>query len=184
MAAETYEFEPEWVVIEGSEVRAEALLSGQIDATVIDYENVVNVLLQAPGEYHVLISFADQFPGLMGNGFFARAGYIEENPEVIEAMIESLLLTYRRVNDDPDYLFTQAPKFLPGINEDPEKLRQIVDAYVGFNVWDSNGGFTAEAAGLTVDLYVEVGDLEVPAEFETWAVLEPMNNVLERIGRR
>ena len=119
----------------------------------------------------------------MGNGFFATDEYIEQNPEVIEALITSLLTTYRRVNSDPDYLFDQAPKFLPGINEDPEKLREIIDTYIGFNVWDSNGGFNEEAADLTVGLFVEVGDLEEASPFEDWAALGPMNAVLDAIGR-
>ncbi|MFQ5856670.1 MAG: ABC transporter substrate-binding protein [Anaerolineae bacterium] len=184
LAAETHGFEPEWLVIAGSEVRAEALLSGQLDATVIDYENVVNVQLQRPGDYHVLVSFAEEFPGLMGNGFFARTDYIEANADVIDAMVESVLLTYRRVNEDPDYLFNQAPKFLPGMEQEPDKLRQMIDYYIEFNVWDSNGGFTQEAAEDTVGLYVEVGDLEVAASFEEWAVLEPMNRVLDKLGRK
>lgn len=184
LAASTYGFEPEWMVIEGSEVRAEALLSGQIDATVIDYENVVNVQLQSPGDYHVLVSFAADYPGLMGNGLFARADFIEANPELIDAMVEALLVTFRRVNEEPDYLFDEAPKFLPGAEQEPERLREMIQYYLDFNVWDSNGGFSAEAAADTVDLYVEVGDLEEAVPFEEWAVTGPMERVLAKIGRR
>lgn len=183
LAARTYGFEPEWMVIEGSEVRAEALLSGQIDATVIDYENVVNVQLQSPGNYHVLISFAEDYPGLMGNGLFAPADFIDANPEMIDAIVEALLVTFRRVNLEPDYLFDQAPKFLPGAEQEPERLREMIQYYIDFNVWDSNGGFTPEAAAQTVALYVEVGDLEEDVPFEEWAVTEPMKGVLDKLGR-
>lgn len=184
LAASTYGFEPEWMVIEGSEVRAEALLSGQIDATVIDYENVVNVQLQSPGNYHVLVSFAADYPGLMGNGLFARADFIDANPELIDAMVEALLVTFRRVNEEPDYLFDEAPKFLPGAEQEPERLREMIQYYLDFNVWDSNGGFSPEAAADTVDLYVEVGDLEEAVPFEEWADTGPMERVLAKIGRR
>lgn len=182
LAAATYGFEPEWLVMEGSEVRAEALLSGQIDATVIDYEQTVNIQLEAPGEYHVLVSFADDFPGLMGNGLFARAEDLETNPELYDAMVEALLLTFRRVNTEPDYLFDQAPKFLPGAEQDPDRLREMIEYYVDFNVWDGNG-FTEEAAADTVNLYVEVGDLEEAVPFEEWADPGPLERVLAKIGR-
>lgn len=182
LAARTYGFEPEWMVIEGSEVRAEALLSGQIDATVIDYENVVNVQLQSPGNYHVLISFAEDYPGLMGNGLFAPADFVDANPEMIDAIVEALLVTFRRVNLEPDYLFDQAPKFLPGAEQEPERLREMIQYYIDFNVWDSNGGFTPKAAAQTVALYVEVGDLEEDVPFEEWAVTEPMEGVLDKLG--
>lgn len=184
LAAQTHGFEPEWLVMEGSEVRAEALLGGQLDGTVIDYENVVNVQQREPDKFNVLVSFAEEFPGLMGNGFFTTSDYIENNPEVIDAMIRSILVTYRRVNEDPEYLFDQAPKFLPGINEEPEKLQLIIDTYIKFNVWDGNGGFAKEAAEQTVGLYVEVGDLENPVPFEEWAVLEPMSAALDELGRQ
>jgi len=183
LAAKTYGFEPEWLVMEGSEVRAEALLSGQIDATVIDYENVVNVQLQSPGNYHVVVSFAEDFPGLMGNGLFARADYIDANPDEIDAMVEALLLTFRRVNTEPDYLFDEAPKFLPGAEQEPDRLREMIQYYIDFNVWDGNGGFSAEAAADTVNLYVEVGDLEEAVPFEEWADPGPIERVLAKIGR-
>ena len=183
LAAQTYGFEPEWLVMEGSEVRAEALLSGQIDATVIDYENVVNVQLQAPGEFDVVVSFAEDFPGLMGNGLFARAEDLEANPELYDAMVEALLLTFRRVNTEPDYLFDEAPKFLPGAEQEPERLREMIQYYIDFNVWDGNGGFSAKAAEDTVNLYVEVGDLEEAVPFAEWADSGPIDRVLAKIGR-
>ena len=183
LAAETYGFEPEWLVMEGSEVRAEALLSGEIDGTVIDYENVVNVQLQAPGEFHVLISFAEDFPGLMGNGLFARAEDLEANPELYDAMVEALLLTFRQVNTEPDYLFDEAPKFLPGAEQEPDRLREMIQYYIDFNVWDGNGGFSAKAAEDTVNLYVEVGDLEEAVPFAEWADSGPVDRVLAKIGK-
>jgi ABC-type nitrate/sulfonate/bicarbonate transport system substrate-binding protein len=182
LAAETYGFEPEWLVMEGSEVRAEALLSGEIDATVIDYEQTVNIQLEAPGEYHVLVSFADEFPGLMGNGLFARAEDLEADPDLYDAMVEALLLTFRRVNSEPDYLFDEVPKFLPGAEQEPDRLREMIQYYIDYNVWDGNG-FTKEAAADTEELYVEVGDLEDTVPFEEWATLGPLERVLEKIGR-
>jgi len=182
LAAETYGFEPEWLVMEGSEVRAEALLSGEIDATVIDYEQTVNIQLEAPGEYHVLVSFADEFPGLMGNGLFARAEDLEADPDLYDAIVESLLLTFRRVNSETDYLFDEVPKFLPGAEQEPDRLREMIQYYIDYNVWDGDG-FSKEAAADTLELYVEVGDLEEDVPFEEWAILGPLERVLEKIGR-
>jgi NitT/TauT family transport system substrate-binding protein len=186
LAADKFGFQPEWMVMQGSEVRAEALLSGQIDATVIDYENVGVVQAARPGEYHVLISFAEEFPGLMGNSFFASSDYINANSDAVDAMVEAMVLTYRRVNEDPEFLFNQVPKFIPGTEqpEEADRIHKLIDDLVAYHVWDSNGGFSQEAAEKTVALYVEIGDLAQSMPFDQYGVIDPANRVLDKVGRR
>jgi NitT/TauT family transport system substrate-binding protein len=67
-----YKITPNWMIIPGSEVRAEALMRGQLDATPAEIGDVLNILQAKPGQFHVLISYAKIFPQLIGSMYFAR----------------------------------------------------------------------------------------------------------------
>jgi len=64
--ARHYQINPTWMIIPGSEVRAEALMRGQLDATPAEIGDVLNILRSKPGQFHVLISYAKTFPQLIG----------------------------------------------------------------------------------------------------------------------
>src|ERR1041384_1718282 len=69
--AQHYKISPNWMIIPGSEVRAEALMRGQLDATPAEIGDVLNILNAKPGQFHVLISYAKTFPQLIGSLSFS-----------------------------------------------------------------------------------------------------------------
>ncbi len=54
--AQHYKITPNWLIIPGSDVRAEAIMRGQLDATPAEIVDVLNILNAKPGQFHVLIS--------------------------------------------------------------------------------------------------------------------------------
>jgi hypothetical protein len=52
--AQHYKITPNWLIIPGSDVRAEALMRGQLDATPAEIVDVLNILNAKPGQFHVL----------------------------------------------------------------------------------------------------------------------------------
>ena len=70
--AQHYKITPNWMIIPGSDVRAEALMRGQLDATPAEIGDVLNILSAKPGQFHVLISYAKTFPQLIGSMYFAQ----------------------------------------------------------------------------------------------------------------
>src|SRR5215510_422948 len=77
--ANHYKITPNWMIIPGSDVRSEALMRGQLDATPAEIGDVLNILAAKPGQFHVLISYAKTFPQLIGSMYFARADYVQKN---------------------------------------------------------------------------------------------------------
>lgn len=188
MLAEQCPFEPEWLSIESSEVQAQALLAGQIEAASLDFENAYLVTTTAPERFHILYQFAKEHPGLMGNGFYARQSYLREHADLIVALLEAQILTHRRIADDRQYLVDQAYKFLsnslPEGEEGMNYLADVVDLYVDGNVWGVNGGFDQTGADATIQLYLVSGDLEQAVPLEQWGTLEYLNRALDEVGRR
>lgn len=180
LAAQTYGFEPEWLVIEGSEVRAEALRTGQIDATVIDLEQTVHVQSVSPGEYHVLINFAEDFEGLTGTGLYSGPEWIEDHEQFVRDYLEALNSEFTRVSEDRDYFAEQILRLVgttTDLHENPEKLEAMIDIHLDaaeFNFCEFN---TAEAAALTADIFVEIGDLESYPPIEEWADFQYVDEI-------
>ena len=83
--AQHYKITPNWMIIPGSDVRAEAFMRGQLDATPAEIGDVLNILNAKPGQFHVLISYAKTFPQLIGSMYFARADYLQKNARRLKA---------------------------------------------------------------------------------------------------
>lgn len=181
-------FEPEWLSIESSEVQAAALLSGEIDAASLDFENAYLITTDHPDRFHILYQFAKEHPGLMGNGFYARQSYLQDHKDLIVSLVRAQIEAHRRVTDDPQYLadkaYTYLSSSLPEGEEGLQYMQDIVALYIEGNVWGVNGGFDEAGGNATVELYLVSGDLEEAVPFEQWGTLEYVNAALDEIGRR
>jgi NitT/TauT family transport system substrate-binding protein len=180
LAAQRLGFEPEWLVIEGSEVRAEALLNGQIDATVIDLEQTVHVQSEAPGDFHVLINFAEEFEGLTGTGIYASPEWISGHEQFVRDYVAALNSEFTRVNEDRQYFRDQILRLVgttTDLHENPEKLEAMIDIHLNASEFEFCAFNTPEAAELTADLFVEIGDLESYPPIEEWATFDYVDEV-------
>ena len=133
-----YKINPTWMIIPGSDVRAEALMRGQLDATPAEIGDVLNILQAKPGQFHILISYAKVFPQLIGSMYFARADYVQKNAATVESVLEAILNAHRAVEERPGLVKENALRLLP------ETKPQLVDAtaatYKELRIWDVNGG--------------------------------------------
>ena len=101
------------MIIPGSDVRAEALMRGQLDATPAEIGDVLNILSAKPGQFHVLISYAKTFPQLIGSMYFARADYVQKNSATVESVLEAILRTHRSAEERPASVKENALRLLP-----------------------------------------------------------------------
>src|SRR5690606_3140376 len=86
---------PNWVLMPGSEVRAAALLAGQIDATAGSAQDVIFIRDEGGDDFHTLVSFKDELPNLMTAILFADADYLEANGPLVRAVVEAILERYK-----------------------------------------------------------------------------------------
>jgi NitT/TauT family transport system substrate-binding protein len=181
--ANHYKITPNWMIIPGSDVRAEALMRGQLDATPAEIGDVLNILKAKPGQFHVLISYAKIFPQLIGSMYFVRADYLEKNSATVESVLEAILRSHRSAEDRPASVKENALRLLPETK--PELIDAIAASYKELRIWDVNGGADKERGEASIKFFEESGLLKKNAvSFKQAFDTGPLEKVLKKIGRK
>ena len=181
--AQHYKITPNWLIIPGSDVRAEALMRGQLDATPAEIVDVLNILNAKPGQFHVLISYAKIFPQLIGSMYFSRTDYLQKEASTVDSVIEAILRAHRNAEDRPASVRENALRLLPETK--PELIDAIAASYKDLRIWDINGGAGKERGEASIKFFEDAGLLKKGAvtfaqSFDTG----PIDRVLKKIGRK
>jgi NitT/TauT family transport system substrate-binding protein len=181
--AQHYKITPNWLIIPGSDVRAEALMRGQLDATPAEIVDVLNILNAKPGQFHVLISYAKIFPQLIGSMYFSRADYLQKEAGTVDSVIEAILRAHRNAEERPASVRENALRLLPETK--PELIDAIAASYKDLRIWDVNGGAGRERGDASIKFFEDAGLLKKGAvtfaqSFDTG----PLDRVLKKIGRK
>ncbi|MGE5218655.1 MAG: ABC transporter substrate-binding protein [Chloroflexota bacterium] len=181
--AQHYKITPNWMIIPGSEVRAEALMRGQLDATPAEIADVLNILNAKPGQFHVLISYAKIFPQLIGSMYFARADYVQKNGALVETVLEAILRAHRSAEARPALVKETALRLLPETK--PGLVDAIAATYKELRIWDVNGGADRQRGEASIKFFEESGLLKKNAvTFKQAFDTGPLDRVLKKIGRK
>lgn len=146
--------EPEYLVIGGSDVRAQALLTGQIDATALEIADVVTLAETADAQFERIVDFGEALPELHPQTVYANAEFLENDSEAAQAFVDALVEIHGKINDDPEYLVGLAVKHL-GAEDGPVELA-IAEAYVDAGLFDA-GALTEDNVQATIDFFTEAG---------------------------
>ena len=178
-----YKINPNWMIIPGSEVRAEALMRGQLDATPAEIADVLNILQSKPGQFHVLISYAKVFPQLIGSMYFARADYVQKSGAIVETVLEAVLKSYRTVEAQPSLIKENTRRLLPEVK--PELIDATAATYKELRIWDINGGASKDRGEASIKFFEEAGLLKKEVvTFQQAFDPGPLEKVLKKIGRK
>ena len=181
--AQHYKIAPNWLIIPGSDVRAEAIMRGQLDATPAEIVDVLNILNAKPGQFHVLISYAKIFPQLIGSMYFARADYLQKESAAVDSVIEALLRAHRNAEERPASVRENALRLLPETK--PELIDAIAANYKELRIWDINGGAGKERGDASIKFFEDAGLLKKGAvSFAQSFDTGPLDRVLKKIGRK
>jgi NitT/TauT family transport system substrate-binding protein len=145
--------------VTGAEVRATALLQGNVGATFLDIPSWNFVQEEAPDQFHELplpdIAATDE-------AFVANTTWLEANGELAQVLLEETLNTWNSIVDDPNFVVAERDRL--GLAEDlePELEEQIVPYYEqagqeGVFATDCGG---EEAARTDFEFYSLVGQVE------------------------
>jgi NitT/TauT family transport system substrate-binding protein len=181
--ANHYKITPTWMIVPGSDVRAEALMRGQLDATPAEIADVLNILQSKPGQFHVLISYAKTFPQLIGSMYFARADYVQKNTAMVESVLEAILKSHRAAEERPTVIKENAVRLLPETK--PALVDAIAATYKELQIWDVNGGASKDRGEASIKFFEEAGLLKKGAvSFQQAFDTGPLDRVLKKIGRK
>lgn len=153
----------EILTIPNSSARAQALLQGQTDSGVVDLGDSLLIAAEDPGKFHTVLFFGEEF-AVADSGTVATTDFLSENAEDVQVIVTTMIETYRKINDEPEWAVEQAQRLLSASYDDPELLAQIVEAYVERGMWDANGGLSEGAALETIAFNTEYTGLEVQSD--------------------
>jgi NitT/TauT family transport system substrate-binding protein len=112
--------------VPGAEVRAQALLRGNIKAALVDIPNKNFVTSEEPDKFQVLEAPES---GASDEVLFGNTEWMNANKESVQVLLEELLTTYRSIVEDPQ--FVQKERERLGLLEDlpPELDKELVPYY-------------------------------------------------------
>jgi NitT/TauT family transport system substrate-binding protein len=145
--------------VSSSEVRATALLRGNVKATVLDIPNKNFVMDEAPGKFHML-PVPDT--GASDEVLFGNTEWLQQNQETVQVLLEEMLTTWRSINADPSFVLKERKRL--GLLKDlpPELEKELLPYYEqaskeGLFTQDCGG---AEAAQADFEFYKVAGQLK------------------------
>lgn len=135
----------EIIYVPGSEVRALALLEGNIKATFVDIANRDLVLREGGDRFHVLpvegVNATDE-------ALFARQDWLDANADTVQILLEELLKTWRQINADPAWAAAERERLglLPDLPADlAGEIGPYFEQSVAAQTFPDNGGDEASA---------------------------------------
>src|SRR5919109_3338210 len=169
---------PTIMVVPGGENRIIALRNGQIDATLVQLSDWLNLEAQAPGRFHVIVS-GGPF-NISGSGLWANQDWLEKNREVATAYLAETLKTFRMINANPSLVEKAALTYVPDTR--PEALPATVKAYRQIGAWPQNGGDQSMLED-AIRFFTEQGELKSGMDSKSIVDTTNLQNALKMIGR-
>jgi ABC-type nitrate/sulfonate/bicarbonate transport system substrate-binding protein len=172
--------QPDYLVIDGSGNRYAALLAGELDATIVHWDDMIKIEADGEGRFHPLAYFSDEVPGVTAISQFTRRGLGEQYPQTVEDMIRAVLEARRKVQD-PQVL---ADEIAQRYETEPAVAQQTAQIYLDHKLWNVNGDISPETVQANIDFLVANGSLEPGLKAADVADQSYLNAVLEEIGRQ
>jgi NitT/TauT family transport system substrate-binding protein len=167
--------------VPGSQVRALALIKGNIRASILDATNKNFLMREAPGKFTILplgeVKASDE-------ALFARLEYLQKNQASVQVFVEELVRVNREVNKNPMSIVEERKKL--GLLKDlPAKLEEELPTYfkegVAGGIFPNDGG--AESAPKNdLEFFALSGSIkkESPKVEDYWN-LAPLKAALSRL---
>ncbi len=171
--------------VPGSAVRAGALLQGRLNASIVDFERLQLLQREAPGKFIALplppIEASDE-------ALYANTEWLEQESEAVDILLEELIGVWREINEDPNAVIALRDEYnvMPDLEqEDVDDILPSFTQGVSIDLYPNNGG-GVDSVIQDFKFYTSSGTLEgEPADLvvDDFWYLDPLNSVLDRVGR-
>jgi ABC-type nitrate/sulfonate/bicarbonate transport system substrate-binding protein len=170
---------PKILVIPGGENRVVALRNNQIDATVVQLGDWLNLDHKVPGTFHVLETGG--LYNISGAGLFGNAEWLDKNKEIATAYVAETLKTFRMVHANPKILDAAITKYVPDTPKDA--IGRAITAYVKIvRAWPPNGGDTTMLDD-TIKFFTETNELKAGMDSKQFVNTAILQNALKAVGK-
>lgn len=162
------------------DVRGQALLAGQIDATTISI-GVWSELPDTEG-LHVLVDADAYYEGapVVNKVNAVTTEVLESRDDDVEAVIRALTKLSREFAEDPSKWVEAMAKVRPDVER--ANLEMLAEAFKGS--WSVNGGLSAKELSYTAEWLYEGEDFKdlEPLALDAWVDFTPADAVLAELG--
>ena len=160
------EDEIEWVVLPESPNRASAMIAGEIDATSLEFADVLT--LQEEGNFNILGYWSDiEGPSAdaISTVWVASEEYYNENQETLAELATHLQDGYNTFYEDKDAWIQLASET---VDVDENRLNQSYDFYLDSEMYPVSGepALTPELWAQMDEFFIQIGEYEDPASDE------------------
>ena len=167
------------MVIPGGENRVVALQNNQLDGTLVQMGDWLNLDAQAPGKYHV-IDTGGLF-NVSGMGFWANSAWLARNEPVATAYVAESLKTFRMIHANPKIMEAAVEKYVP--NTPKQAIAPGVKAYLEIvRAWPQNGGDTVMLED-TIKFFTAKGELKPGIEAKQITNSKILQAALKVVGK-
>jgi ABC-type nitrate/sulfonate/bicarbonate transport system substrate-binding protein len=170
---------PSIMIVPGGENRIVALQNNQIDGTLVQMADWINLDAQAPGRYHT-IDTGGLF-NISGMSIWANSAWLSKNEPVAIAYIAESLKTFRMIHADPKMMEAGVEKYVPAT---PKKaIAPAIKAYIEIvRAWPPNGGDTIILED-TIKFFTDRGELKPGIDAKQIANSKVLEGALKLVGK-
>jgi ABC-type nitrate/sulfonate/bicarbonate transport system substrate-binding protein len=168
---------PQELTMPHSGDRLSALLTGSVDAAVLQRADVARLENEAPGRYRVLGAPAS-LAHLDLEGVFVSRRLLAERRELAVAYVRERVFANRRVLDDPRLLYEEAARW-PNMGRLDDR---VVAGEVGAPAWARDGGLSEASLEATIAFFVDTDSLPPSIEPRTSADLSLLADALRAVA--
>ncbi len=167
---------PNLVVVPGSANRVQALIAGELDASVVQLSDLQVLEEKAPGKFHVLYNYATEMNDIVDSAIFTSDKFLKENPDAVHDFLNALVAQQKRIKEDPQVLIDGIVANVPEVTA--TQAKGFADTYLESNVWPEDGNFTDESIAATLDAVKQFGGLDGEPTAEGCCTKEPLDGVV------
>ncbi|MEV8316622.1 ABC transporter substrate-binding protein [Streptomyces sp. NPDC059900] len=148
---------PDYLTIGGSDVRAQALASGEIDATPLEISDAVALEASGTPGLTKVVDFSESLPDLHPQTVYANAAFLDQHRGAAQEFVTALVREHARINADPRHLVDLVKKYLP--EEDQEHVAATARRYRDAKLFDA-AALTPRNVQGTIDFFARAGVIE------------------------
>jgi ABC-type nitrate/sulfonate/bicarbonate transport system substrate-binding protein len=146
---------PKILIVPGSANRVQAMIAGQLDASMLQPADWLKLKQKDPGKYHVIYDVAQKNPNIIDSLIFTSTKTIKQKPKYIHRFVAAMQEEYSNVYKKPDQLATDIANIVP---KTPQKTaNKLVNMLEKDKVWQADGGFNSGTIQATLDALKKAG---------------------------
>jgi ABC-type nitrate/sulfonate/bicarbonate transport system substrate-binding protein len=170
---------PNIMVVPGGENRVIALQNNQIDGTLVQMGDWLNLDAKAPSKFHIIDT--GRLFNVSGMGVWANSDWLGKNEPLATAYIAESLKTFRMIHANPSIMEAAVQKYVPDTPK--QTIAPAIKAYLEIvKAWPENGG-DATIVEDTVKFFTERGELKPGIDVKQMVNFKPLDGALKTLGK-